>query len=223
MFRWLVRFTLAVLLVWAPVAVSHTAERCTVPQAITRFKTRLPHTSEAIRSGQSLVIVAIGSSSTKGVGASDSAHTYPAVLAKELQRRWPRLPVTVINQGIGGEMASATLARFERDVFPYHPQLVIWQTGSNEALRSGPIDGYAETLREGISRLVSARADVVLMDPQFAPPLSSVRSTCSSSMLSMKAPKIRRWLCSDALLGCGTGYRAVIIRRRTSSRLTACT
>jgi acyl-CoA thioesterase I len=54
-------------------------------------------------------------------------------------------------------------------VLPYHPQLVIWQTGSNQALRSRDIDGYADTIREGISRLRAAQADVVLMDPQFAP------------------------------------------------------
>ena len=130
---------------------------------------KLPNTARAIRSGKALVIVAIGSSSTEGVGASDPAHTYPALLAEELRHRWPQLAVTVINKGVGGEMASQMLARFERDVLPYRPQLVIWQTGSNQALRSEDIEGYAETIREGISRLKAAKADVVLMDPQFAP------------------------------------------------------
>ncbi|MGH7871733.1 MAG: SGNH/GDSL hydrolase family protein, partial [Candidatus Binatia bacterium] len=75
----------------------------------------------------------------------------------------------VINKGVGSEMASQMVARFERDVIPYHPQLVIWQAGSNQALRSDNIDGYTETMREGINRLKSARTDIVLMDPQFAP------------------------------------------------------
>ena len=75
----------------------------------------------------------------------------------------------MINQGVGGEMASQMLARFQRDVLPYHPQLVIWQTGSNEVLRGGDIERYAGTIREGISRLKAAEIDVVLMDPQFAP------------------------------------------------------
>ena len=66
-------------------------------------------------------------------------------------------------------MASQMLARFERDVLPYRPQLVIWQTGSNEALRREDIEGYAGTIREGISRLKVIKADIVLMDPQFAP------------------------------------------------------
>jgi lysophospholipase L1-like esterase len=88
---------------------------------------------------------------------------------EELRRRWPRLTVTVVNKGVGGEQAAQMLARFERDVLPYRPQLVIWQTGSNEVLRGGDVDAYARTVREGISRLKAARVDIVLMDPQFAP------------------------------------------------------
>ena len=144
---------------------------CSAPPALTRFKVKLPATARALSSRNPLVIVAIGSSSTAGVGASDPAHTYPAVLAQELHDRWPQLAVNVINKGVGGELSSQMLARFERDVLPYHPQLVIWQTGSNQLLKSEKIEGYAETLRTGINRLKAVEADVVLMDPQFAPRL----------------------------------------------------
>ena len=77
--------------------------------------------------------------------------------------------MTVINKGVGGELISQMLGRFERDVLPYHPQLVIWQTGSNHVLKYENLEGYTDTVREGISRLKAARSDVVLMDPQFAP------------------------------------------------------
>src|SRR5438093_4608094 len=143
--------------------------RCTAPEAVTRFTVSLPTTARAIRRGAALVIVAIGSSSTQGVGASDQAHAYPALLAEELQRRWPRLAVTVVNKGVGGEDAEQMLARFARDVLPYRPQLVIWQTGSNSALQSGDVQGYEHTIREGIARLKAAHMDVILMDPQYAP------------------------------------------------------
>ena len=168
--RWVASSAATLLLLAAAFAgTSDTALDCTVPQEITRFRVRLPNTARAIRSGKALVIVAIGSSSTKGVGASDPAHAYPALLTEELHRRWPQRAVTVINKGVTGEMASQMLARFDRDVLPYHPQLVIWQTGTNQALRSEDIEGYVGTIREGISRLKAARVDVVLMDPQFAP------------------------------------------------------
>jgi lysophospholipase L1-like esterase len=157
------------LLVAASAKISHTAPSCTVPQEMTHFTVGLPNTAAAIRSGKALVIVAIGSSSTKGDGASDPAHTYPAVLAEALRRRWPQLTLSVINKGVSGEIASQMLARFQDDVLAYHPQLIIWQTGTNQALRTGDIGGYADTIREGLSRLKATKTDVVLMDPQFAP------------------------------------------------------
>src|ERR671922_1027312 len=150
-------------------AATHPALRCTAPDGMTRFKVRLPNTARAIRRGEALVIVAIGSSSTQGIGASDQAHTYPALLAEELRRRWPRLAVTVVNKGVGGERAEQMLARFPRDVLPYRPQLVIWQTGSNQALVGEDVQGYERTVREGIARLKAVHTDVILMDPQYAP------------------------------------------------------
>jgi acyl-CoA thioesterase-1 len=168
--RWTVSATVALLLLVTSLAgASHIARDCIAPQEMTRFKVKLPNTARAIRSGKSLVVVALGSSSTEGIGASDPAHSYPALLADELRRRWPQLAVNVVNRGVRGEIASQMLARLERDVLPHHPQLVIWQTGSNHVLRSEKIEGYADTIREGISRLKTAPADVVLMDPQFAP------------------------------------------------------
>ena len=170
--RSLLSVTLVVVLLLftaAPAAASHPALRCTAPDEVTRLKVTLPHTARAIRRGKALVIVAIGSSSTQGVGASDPAHTYPALLAEELRRRWPRLSVTVVNKGVGGETGRQMLARFTRDVLPYHPQLVIWQTGSNQALESEGVQGYEKTVREGIARLKAAHMDVILMDPQYAP------------------------------------------------------
>jgi len=160
---------IALLVVTRSAADSHKMPDCPAPPEITRFKVPLPSTARAIRSGQPLVIVSIGSSSTKGIGASDSAHTYPALLAEDLHRNFPQLALTVLNQGVGGEKAFQMLARFERDVLAYHPQLVIWQTGSNQTLTSDDVDGYTATIREGVNRLKSAHADVVLMDPQFSP------------------------------------------------------
>ena len=169
MLRWAPSSWITLLLLAASAGTAHRALGCSAPQELTRFNVKLPNTARAVRSRNPLVIVAIGSSSTAGVGASDPAHTYPAVLAQELHDRWPRLAITVINKGVGGELASQMLARFEHDVFSYHPQLVIWQTGSNQLLKSDNVEGYAETLRNGISRLKAANSDVVLMDPQFAP------------------------------------------------------
>lgn len=194
------RSAIAIALLVAPSAWSADATRqCTAPENLTRFNVALPNTARAIRQGRALVIVAIGSSSTEGVGASDPTHAYPAVLAEELRRRWPRLAVTVINKGVSGEMISEVLGRFERDVLIHRPQLVVWQTGSHAALGAGDVEAYGAAVREGISRLKAGRMDVVLMDPQFAPrvlarPLHSrVVDSIGAAANDMKVAVFRRF------------------------------
>ena len=163
--------TVAGLVLFVPAAVraTHQTVSCTAPTAMVRLGNPLPNTARAVRRGRVVTIVAIGSSSTAGTGASDPTHAYPARLAEELRVRWPRLNVQVVNSGIGGETAEQMLARFERDVLPYSPQLVIWQTGSNSILLGADVAAYEATVRRGIARLKAAKIDIVLMDPQYAP------------------------------------------------------
>jgi lysophospholipase L1-like esterase len=125
------------------------------------------HFQERIAKGLPLKIVAIGSSSTFGTGASSSAMTYPSRLEAELKARLPGLPITVLNKGIGGEEAAQMVERFDADVFDEVPDLVLWQVGSNSVLRDHPAPG--EIIRQGVERLKASGADVVLINPQYAP------------------------------------------------------
>jgi acyl-CoA thioesterase-1 len=145
------------------------ALECTAPKEVVQLRTRLPHTARTIREHRELVIVALGSSSTEGVGASDDGNAYSARFGQELKLRWLKLKVRVINSGVSGETADEMLSRFEKDVLLHRPQLVIWQVGSNALFEGEKVANYAATVRRGIHRLRSARMDVILMDPQFAP------------------------------------------------------
>src|SRR5262249_31787499 len=55
----------------------------------------------------------------------------------------------------------------ETDVIAVKPDLVLWQVGTNAIIGKLPFN--PETLREGLARMKSAGAEVVLIDPQFAP------------------------------------------------------
>jgi acyl-CoA thioesterase-1 len=149
---------------------------CPNTDKLAELGTTLPATAAALRRGDELVVVAIGSSSTSGVGASDRTHAYPARLENELHRRFPGHRVRVINKGIGGEEAPQMLARFERDVLSHNPDLVIWQAGTNMMLRNENKDTLLPLLRAGIGRLKDEHIDVVLMDPQYAPKVTDVAS-----------------------------------------------
>jgi acyl-CoA thioesterase-1 len=142
---------------------------CAGPADLVRLDYSLKRVSQKILAHEPLTIVAIGSSSTFGAGASSPELSYPSRLAVELQALVPDSPITVYNRGVNGETAPDMLARFDRDVFSVNPDLVIWQVGSNSVLLERPIAPAATLIQDGLSRLKTAGADVILINPQYAP------------------------------------------------------
>jgi len=128
----------------------------------------LPATAAAIRNRRPLVIVALGSSSTAGVGASSIRAAYPAVLERELRLR-VGTTVRVLNRGIGGETVDGAAARIDTQVLPYHPTLVIWQIGTNDLLRSRSPELFEKILAAATMRIRRRGIDVILMSPQYFP------------------------------------------------------
>jgi acyl-CoA thioesterase-1 len=145
------------------------APTCNAPADLTRLVHPLAHIARRLASDTPLVIVAIGSSSTFGAGATSPAASYPSRLAAELKLRFPAHDITVLNRGVNGEETEQMLARFETDVIAAHPDLVLWQVGTNSVMRDHSLQAHAVLLREGIERLKQNRADVVLMDMQYVP------------------------------------------------------
>jgi len=142
---------------------------CSAPPDLTQFRKPLHNLAHALSIRNEATIVAIGSSSTAGTGASDTAHAYPALLANELQKRWPMAHVTIFNAGVGGEEVNQMVERFGRDLMAHHPDLVIWQLGTNLMLKSGTMESFTDSLRDGLQLLAPVSTDIVLMDPQFTP------------------------------------------------------
>src|SRR5215475_3760838 len=142
---------------------------CDAPFSMTRFTNPLTRVAERLKSGQPITIVAIGSSSTAGTGASSSAASYPSRLAVELTQRLPGHPITVLNRGVGGEEIRDMLERFDTDVIANKPDLVLWQFGTNSVVRDDKLNNHDMAIREGLTKIRSTGADIVLIDPQFAP------------------------------------------------------
>lgn len=142
---------------------------CSGPGDLVRLDYSLKRVSRKIFAKEPLTIVAIGSSSTFGAGASSPAQSYPSRLQIELQALAPHSRVTVYNRGVNGETATDMLGRFDRDVFSVNPDLVIWQVGSNSVLQDRPLAPAATLIHEGLARLKASGADVILMNPQYAP------------------------------------------------------
>ena len=138
----------------------------------------LPHVAARLHSGLPLRIVAFGSSSTKGVGASSPAHSYPSRLASDLARALPHGEVaTVENRGIGGDDADDMIRRLPA-IIAARPDLVIWQTGSNDPLRGLPLPRFIAETARGLRMMRAAGIDVILMEPQWC---LRLRETAGSS------------------------------------------
>ena len=150
-------------------AVGNGTAACSTPRQLLSIGPGLPNVAARVARREPLTIVAIGSSSTQGVGASSPALSYPSRLEVELRVRFPDIPVRVLNRGKGGEEAPQMLARIERDVIAEHPDLVIWQLGTNAVLRHDDVSYEEELIERGIKRLQDGGAEIVLMDMQYAP------------------------------------------------------
>jgi acyl-CoA thioesterase-1 len=136
---------------------------------IVRATDRLAALAPRVASGGKLDILAIGSSSTEGIGASAKDRTYPARLQALLAKEWPRVTIDITNAGIGGEIAPQTLARLKQALAVKRYDLVIWQVGTNDAVTGGNLDAFKAMVAEGIAIVQEAKSSLALLDPQFFP------------------------------------------------------
>jgi acyl-CoA thioesterase I len=147
-----------------------TADTCLAANLNLSLGARLPRTEARLKSGEPLKIVATGSSSTVGLWVFGSAATYPEVMRRELLRLRSNAKIRVINSGRVGDTIPDNVARFERDVFSYSPDLVVWQLGTNDIAWGGHADDRLKNkIVEGVHALKASGADVILMDLQYAP------------------------------------------------------
>jgi hypothetical protein len=141
---------------------------CDVLAELTRVEVTLPHLSETIRAGNLVKIVAIGGASTTGAAAGSAELAYPHRLQEILDRWYPNVPITVVNKGVPRQTAQQMLERFPSDVIAEDPVLVIWETGTTDAVRGVEIDDFAAALQSGIDQLKTRSIDIMLVDMQFS-------------------------------------------------------
>jgi acyl-CoA thioesterase I len=147
---------------------------CYAPADLGRLTDALPKTRAALTAGRPFRIVALGSSSTGGAGASATRFSYPSRLAVELAQRYPQASIEIINRGINGEDAWENIKRMDSDVLAVKPDLVIWQMGTNAILHDIDYDDFDRTVQQGLDTMRAAGIEVLLMDLQYAPRVTEV-------------------------------------------------
>ncbi|WP_020177248.1 SGNH/GDSL hydrolase family protein [Methyloferula stellata] len=140
---------------------------CDVPATDIASPVPLPNVAEALKSGNVVKILAIGSSSTLGVGASSGIQSYPAQLTLILEAALKGVDVEILNRGVAGETAAITAERIRSEVAQSKPDLVLWQLGTNDALARVPLDEFEQTVKSTVEWLKDNKIDVVLVGLQY--------------------------------------------------------
>jgi lysophospholipase L1-like esterase len=157
---------------------------CLPPKGGAKSMGSLPHVAGKLASGEPVVIVAFGSSSTTGFGSTSPDFTYPNRLAAQLRRQYPTADITVVNRGKGGDDAPEMMKRLQVAVLDMKPDLVIWQVGTNAVLRNLDPAETAKLVEEGVARIQAAGGDIVLVDPQYSPRVNE-RAESAGKMVNL--------------------------------------
>lgn len=146
--------------------------QCEAPNSEIAANAPLPRLVAQLESGLPVRILAIGSSSTWGVGASSPRKAYPAQLREVFRTALKGVDASIVNRGVSGELAKATAERMRVEVANERPELVLWQVGTNDALAGISVDEFEQTVRSTIVWLKSINIDAVIVGLQYTPKFS---------------------------------------------------
>jgi hypothetical protein len=141
---------------------------CEVPAGLLSVDEKLTHLAQRLKAGGPIKIVAIGGASTAGLAAGSTDLSYPQRMRQVLARRYPGTTITLVNKSQPRQTAQEMLARFAHDVLTEKPVLVIWETGTVDAVRGVDVDAFAATLLAGADLLAAHGIDLILVDMQFS-------------------------------------------------------
>ncbi len=168
------------------------ADLCAAPDELTSAVAPLPHVATVLKPAGTFDVLTVGSATVFSPGESLVPGTvtgqalglgtlrppgdvapaddlaFPLQMARSLQAAVPGLKVNVTVRGGRGMTASEMLVIVKSELSQHHYQLVIWQTGTVEAVRSVPAADFVEVLSDGAAIVQDAGADLVLVDPQFS-------------------------------------------------------
>ena len=158
---------LAGLLAVAPARAEDTPPVCEVPAYLLTSESSLPKVAAAVKAAQKLDILVVGSRSSTINTADGTA--YPGRLEAVLREKLPGIKVNVNVELQIKKTAEEVAAGLSKLAEAKKPTLVIWQTGTVDAMRSVDPDDFRAALDDGVAALQSAGTDVILMNLQYSP------------------------------------------------------
>ncbi len=155
------------LLAVAPARAESAPANCEVPAYLLTTGSALPKVESAIVSDRRLEVLVVGSRSSTIPASEGSA--YPGRLQALLKEALPKVAVNVSVELQVKKTAEEVAAGLVKLVEVKKPTLVVWQTGTYDAIRSIDPDDFRAAVDEGVGALQGAGVDVVLMNLQYSP------------------------------------------------------
>ena len=126
--------------------------------------------NEKLKAGQPFKIVAFGDSITAGGDASSPDLIFWARWADQLQRKYPRSHVTILNGATGGDSTVQGLQRLQTKVLDHKPDLVLIGFGMNDHNISGvPTPDFERNLKEMIAKIRTQISAEIILFSAFPP------------------------------------------------------
>ncbi len=168
--RWLL---LALLILgWSPARAEDPAE-CRVAEKLLESSFRLPQVARALVKKRLNVLV-IGAGSSQLPGSNGVANAYPARLEHALAQQLPGVEIKFTTDVKAKRTAAEMVKALPAALSAAKPELLVWQTGTVDAMLAIDPDQFSQALDAGINIAHSAGADVVLINAQYSPRTESM-------------------------------------------------
>lgn len=165
---------LALSIPLAPGTHAQGPESCDVPSYFVATDTVLKHVEIAVKETKRLDIAVLGTGSSALAGTDNAGKAYPARLQAALERRLPGVTVNVVSQAKMRQTTADMAKTLEKLLIDAKPALVLWQTGTVDAIRGIDPNEFRSTLEDGVETLQAGNADVVLINMQYSPRTESM-------------------------------------------------
>jgi hypothetical protein len=158
----------------AAAARAEPADPCAVPGYLLFGDGQLERVTAAVKKDKQLKIAVLGGASSTLPGQGGASFAYPARLEVALSRRLPGVKVTVAVELKSRQTADEMSDSIDKLLLDQKPSLVIWQTGTYDAVRGTDPEEFRAAVSDGVEKMHTAGSDVVLMNMQYSPRTETV-------------------------------------------------
>lgn len=157
----------------AAIAVPEHPAECQVANQLIQNGVQLKQVAGAI-AAKHLDVLVVGAGSSVLPGPNGAATAYPARLQAALQQALPGVAVKVTTDIAPRRTAAEMVSLMPAALAAAKPALVIWQTGTVDAMQGVELERFGQLLEKGIAKARAVRADVILVNSQYSPRTESM-------------------------------------------------